>query len=141
MYRSEVLQRADAAWSEWREFLAGESAADRAGLTGADGWTLAEAVAHVARWQEWAAERIPALAAGERLQVPDIDSQNAEWAAGDRGADFVDSVSRIDRAWAGLRSAVEEVAEEHWSRTMGRLVEANTWEHYTEHQAWHPAGA
>jgi len=81
---------------------------------------------------------MPALAAGERLQVPDIDSQNAAWAGDDRGVGIEDSLSLNDGSWARLRSAVEGVPEEHWSRTIARLVEANTWAHYAEHQAWHP---
>ena len=139
--KADALARADAAWEGWRSFLAGEAEAGRTGLKGADGWTLAEAVAHVARWQGWATERLRSLPAGERIPRLDIDGQNAAWAEADSGAEFEVARVRQEDAWRRLRAEAEAVPEAKWRRLVSGTFAANTWEHYEEHLEWHPSEA
>jgi hypothetical protein len=136
--RDQAIARADATWAEWRAFLVGEAAAGRAELRGSDGWTLAEAAAHVARWQDWAVARMRGILAGERGERLEIDARNAAWAEQDRGIGFDPALQRMDTAWAALREAASAVPEPSWRRLLSVVFAANTWEHYEEHLAWHP---
>ena len=136
--KSDALARADAAWEGWRSFLARESEAGRTGLKGADGWTLAEAVAHIARWQAWAAERLRSLPAGGRTPRLEIDVQNAEWAESDRGVEFEVARGRLEDAWKRLHAEAQNIPEAKWRRLVSGTFAANTWEHYQEHLDWHP---
>jgi hypothetical protein len=139
--KAEAMAKADATWGEWREFLAGEAAAGRATTRGTDGWTLAEAAAHVARWQGWAAARMQGLLDGERIERLDVDARNAAWAADDRGIAFQPALERMDGAWAVLRKTAAEIPQARWRRMLNAVFAANTWEHYEEHLAWRdPAG-
>jgi hypothetical protein len=134
-----AIAKADAAWADWRAFLVGEAAAGRAELTGSDGWTLAEAAAHVTRWQGWAVDRIRGILVGEKAERLDIDGKNAAWAKEDRGVGFAAALERMDGAWSALRKAAIAVPEAKWRRLISAVFAANTWEHYEEHLAWHPA--
>ncbi len=127
-------------WPRWTAFLEGNGSRGRAEVRGADGWTLAEAVAHVARWQEWSVACASTLAGGATLEVIDVDGQNARWAEDDCGITFIEARARGDRAHAAFRERVASVPGEQWSLALGRLVVANTSEHYEEHMGWH-AGA
>jgi len=135
------MAKADQTWAEWRAFLAAEAAAGRAGRAGTDGWTLAEAAAHVARWQGWAATRMRSDLAGERIERLEVDANNAAWAELDRGVEFETALERMDAAWAALRKTAAGMPEEGWRRLLNAVFAANTWEHYEEHLAWRaPAG-
>jgi len=139
--KAAALAKADQTWAEWRAFLAAEAAAGRAGRAGSDGWTLAEAAAHVARWQGWAALRMRGVLAGERIERLDVNVKNAAWAEEDRGVSFVAALARMDGAWAALRKTAAGIPEERWRRLLNAVFAANTWEHYEEHLAWRtPAG-
>jgi len=136
--RDEAIAKADATWADWRGFLVREAAAGQAELKGADGWTLAEAAAHVARWQGWAADRIRGILAGERGERLEIDAKNAAWAEKDRGIAFEAALERMDGAWSLLRKTASAVPDDRWRRLISVVFAANTWEHYVEHLAWHP---
>lgn len=135
----DALAEMDAWWSRWNEFLDEQAGSDATEVAGADGWTLAEAVAHVGRWQEWSVARAATLAGGARLEQIDVDGQNAAWAEQDRGIPFAEARARGERAHAAFRGAIAGVEPQSWSRALGRLVVANTSEHYREHMAWHGA--
>jgi hypothetical protein len=137
--KDRAIIEADATWAEWRAFLVKEAAAGRADLKGADGWTLAEAAVHVARWQGWAADRIRGILAGERGERLEVDAKNAAWAEKDGGVTFEPALERSDAAWVELRRAASAVPDERWRRLIHSVFAANTWEHYEEHLAWHPA--
>jgi hypothetical protein len=137
--KAETIAKADAAWKDWHAFLVEEANAGRVGQVGTDGWTLAEAVAHVARWQDWAAGQIRAILAGERVERVEVEAKNAEWAAADREIDFATALIRMDEAWTGLRAAAESVPDDKWRRMVAAIFVANTWEHYEEHLAWRTA--
>ena len=139
--REEALREMDLSWEAWRAFLAELGARGQTTVRGSEGWTAAEAVAHVARWQAWCVGRVASLVAGERGEVPDIDAQNAAWAAQDRGIDWDAALAVADASFAAFREAVAGVSEEAWSRRLGRLVFLNTWHHYEEHMAWRAEGA
>lgn len=134
---ADALALMDAWWPRWTAFVDAEAEAGRAETRGADGWTLAEAVAHVARWQDWSVPRAETLAAGARIAEVDVDGQNAAWAEADRGLPFAEARLRADRAQAAFRQCVAAIAPARWSRALGRLVVANTSEHYHEHMGWH----
>jgi hypothetical protein len=136
--KAEAIAKADATWADWRAFLLGEAAAGRAELKGSDGWTVAEAAAHVARWQGWAVERIRAILVAERAERLDVDGKNAAWAKEDRGVAFARALERMDGAWAALRKAADAVPDAKWRRLTSAVFAANTWEHYEEHLAWRP---
>ena len=139
--KAEALAKADETWAEWRAYLVGEAAAGRAERRGSDGWTLAEAAAHVARWQGWAVARILGVLAGERIERLDVDAKNAAWAGEDREIDFRVALERMDGAWVALRKTATGTPEQRWRRLIHAVFAANTWEHYEEHLAWRtPAG-
>ena len=137
--KAEAIAKADATWADWRSFLVAEAAEGRAAMTGSDGWTLAEAAAHVARWQGWAVERIRSILIGARSERLDVDGKNAAWAKEDRGVTFEPALERMDGAWSALRKAAVAVPDAKWRRLISAVFAANTWEHYEEHLAWHPA--
>jgi hypothetical protein len=137
--KAEAIARADATWAEWRAFLVGEAAAGRADTKGSDGWTLAEAAAHIARWQGWAVARIRGILVAEKAERLDVDGKNAVWAKEDRGVAFAPALERMDGAWSTLRRAAVAVPDAKWRRLISAVFAANTWEHYEEHLAWHPA--
>ena len=137
--KTETIARAEKEFATWRSFLTDQAAKERAELKGSDGWTLAEATAHVARWQDWAARRIPAILAGERAERLDIEGNNAAWAKADRGVGFDPALERMDKAWAELHRAALAVPDERCRRLITATFVANTWEHYEEHLAWRPA--
>jgi hypothetical protein len=137
--QADAIARAEAEFAAWRTFLTEQAAQGRAGLQGSDGWTLAEATAHVARWQGWAAERTRGILAGERGEALDIEGKNAAWAKLDRDIGFDQALEQMDRAWAELHRAAKAVPEEKWRRLIIAVFAANTWEHYEEHLAWRPA--
>ena len=136
--KDQAIARADATWVDWRAFLVREAAAGRAELKGSDGWTLAEAAAHGARWQVWAADRMRGILAGERGERLQVDAKNAAWAEKDRGIAFEQALERMDGAWGELRRTASAVPDERWRRLINAVFAANTWEHYEEHLAWHP---
>ena len=137
--KAEAIAKADATWEEWRAFLVGEAGAGRADTKGSDGWTLAEAAAHVARWQGWAVERIRGILVAERSERLDVEGKNAAWAKKDRGVTFEPALKRMDDAWSALRKAAVAVPDAKWRRLISAVFAASTWEHYEEHLAWHPA--
>jgi hypothetical protein len=137
--KAQAIAKADATWAEWRAFLVGEAAAGRAELKGSDGWTLAEAAAHVTRWQGWAVDRIRGILAAERAERLDIDGNNAAWAKQDRDVAIAPALERMDSAWIALRKAAVAVPDSKWRRLISAVFAANTWEHYEEHLAWRPA--
>jgi Mycothiol maleylpyruvate isomerase N-terminal domain len=139
--KAEAIAKADAAWADWRAFLVGEAAAGRAQPRGSDGWTLAEVFAHVTRWQGWAVDRIRGILIAEKAERLDIEGNNAAWAKADRGVAFAPALERMDGAWAELRKAADAVPEARWRRLISVVFAANTWEHYEEHLAWHPAAS
>jgi hypothetical protein len=140
--KAEAIAKADQTWAEWRGFLVSEIDAKRAESRGVDGWTLAEAAAHVARWQDWAVARLRGLLAGERIERLDVDAKNAAWAEEDRGIPFQTALERMDGAWIALRKAAAGIPEARWRRLVNAVFAANTWEHYEEHLAWRtPPGA
>lgn len=136
--RQDVLAKADSAWLHWRRFLDREAEGGRAELRGTDGWTLAEAAAHVANWHALTTDRIDRLLRKEHLEKLDIDGQNQEWAAADKGISFEAAVERLERNWRRFRQMAEEIPEARWNR-LAPSIRANTWEHYDEHLAWRPA--
>ena len=138
--RAETIARAEREFIAWRGFLTDQAAKGRAELMGSDGWTLAEATSHIARWQDWAAKRIPGILAGERGERLDIEGRNAAWAKEDRGVGFDSALDRMDEAWAELQRAAEGVPDGKWRRSITTAFVANTWEHYEEHLTWRPAG-
>jgi hypothetical protein len=138
--KSETIARAESEFAGWRTFLVDQAKRGRAELRGTDGWTLAEATAHVARWQDWAARRIGGILAGERAERLDIEGKNKVWGAEDRGVEFDPALERMDQAWSELLRAARAVPEEKWRRLVQATFAANTWEHYEEHLAWRPAG-
>jgi hypothetical protein len=139
--KAQALAKADQTWIEWRAYVVGEAAGGPADRRGADGWTLAEAAAHVARWQGWAATRMRGVLAGERIERLNVDAKNAAWAEEDHGVVLQVALERMDRAWEALRKAAAAIPEERWRRLINAVFAANTWEHYEEHLAWRiPAG-
>ncbi len=93
----EAVELMDEWWPRWTAFLDEQERRGRADTAGSDGWTLAEAVAHVARWQRWSVARASTLAAGGRLEEMDIDRQNAAWAEQDRGIALAEARAKGDR--------------------------------------------
>lgn len=136
--KTETITRAENEFAVWRRFLTDQAAKRRAELKGTDGWTLAEAAAHVARWQDWAAKRILGILAGERGERLDIEGNNTAWALEDLGLEFDPALERIDNAWAELHRAAQAVPDAKWRRLVHTTFVANTWEHYEEHLAWRP---
>jgi hypothetical protein len=136
--KTDAIAKAEAAYAVWREFLTEQAAAGRAELKGADGWTLAEATAHVSHWQVWAVERLRGILAGQKGERLNVDGKNAGWAKEDRGIEFEPALERMDKAWADLRKAARAVPDEKWRRLIIAVLAANTWEHYDEHLAWRP---
>jgi hypothetical protein len=100
---------------------------------------VAEAVAHVARWQVWSLPRVAELAGGGPTVDVDVDGVNAAWAVQDRGISYEEASRRLEEAWRAFRAAAAAVPDESWSRRLTALVKANTWEHYQEHMEWRPA--
>jgi hypothetical protein len=134
---AEAVELMDEWWPRWTAFLDEEENRGRADAAGSDGWTLAEAVAHVARWHQWSVARASTLAAGGRLQEIDVDGLNAAWAEQDRGIAFAEARARGDQAHRAFRERIASIPPESWSRALGRLVVANSSEHYQEHMGWH----
>mgnify|MGYP001483032859 CR=1 FL=1 len=138
--RQEALDLLDEWWPVWTAFLDELAARGEAEKVGREGWSAAEAVAHVARWQAWSVSRVAQLAAGERLAEVDIDGQNAGWAEEDRGISWAQARALAETSQAAFREAVAGVPEEGWRRSLGRLVVANSSEHYQEHMDWRATG-
>ena len=65
--------------------------------------------------------------------------KNAAWAKEDLGVTFEPALERMDSAWSALRKAAVAVPDAKWRRLISAVFAANTWEHYEEHLAWHPA--
>ncbi len=131
-----ALALIDEWWPAWNAFLDEQAARHGEGERGADGWTLAEAIAHVARWHQWCVARIAHLADGGRVDNLDVDGMNAAWAAEDQGISLADARARAADAHAAFRQAVAAVPAERWTPILGRLVRANSSEHYQEHMGW-----
>ena len=119
--KAAAITKGDATWKDWRAFLVGEAAA------------------HVTRWQDWAVARIRGILAAEKAERLDIEGNNAAWAKADRGVAFEPALEKMDSAWSELRKAAVAVPHSKWRRLINAVFAANTWEHYEEHLAWHPA--
>jgi len=139
--KAAVLRRADAAWEKWSEYVANEADAGRVAVRGADGWTLPEALAHVARWHVWGVGRIGQVLAGAAPEPLDVDGINERWMDEDREIGYEDAWGRQQAAWQRLRGAVEAVPDQRWNHLLTEIVKANTWEHYDEHMGWRPGAA
>jgi hypothetical protein len=133
--KPQALAKSDQAWQTWLAFV--DRNANYLGR-GTDGWTLAEAIAHVAHWQEWATTRIQHVLDGGNLgeDLP-VDEMNAQWAAEDAGITYRLAVDRMKAAWSKLRLKIEQTPEERWNDGLTDIVQSNTWDHYAEHTAWH----
>lgn len=131
---AELLERMRAGWRRFR------GAAARIGLTPlgertAAGWTYKGLLWHAAKWMEAAAAELPVRLDGRRGDAPDVDAENARAAGEAASRTAHEVVNRLDRAYRAIRDAVRALPpEREVPFLVVRLVVAETYEHFRQHQ-------
>jgi len=127
---ADIVARIEAAWADWLDAIAGLDDAACAEPDTASGWSVAQAMAHVALWDHLAAENAERRAGGGPPRRLDFDAVNA-LAARDR----------IRQPTAAARVEMLTTHAEMLVR-LARLgaidpawVAVDTWDHYPEHTA------
>jgi len=135
--REELLRREE---EHWRSLAAaiGSVPADRRTEPGVvPGWSVRDLVWHCARWSDYAAERLRAIASGTyvREDHPDAfyDDLNARWAEEAAGVDWDTAASGLIAARNRARAAFEALAQPDADAFEWFTDEAA--EHYSEHAA------
>lgn len=125
-----IIARIETAWAGWLDAIAGLDDAACSVPDTASGWSVAQAMAHVALWDRLAADNADRRAAGGPPRHVDFDALNAR-AADDRASQSA-AAARIEmlttHAELLLRLARLGSVEPAW-------VAVDTWDHYPEHAA------
>ena len=103
-----------------------------------DGWTLLEAVAHIAAWHRLAADRLERLASGEQPGVPDVDAFNARARADTQGRSWDGVQAEAGSAREAFLAAVARTPDDLLAAHDGLgayIVGSNGSWHYEEHLA------
>jgi hypothetical protein len=142
MRRERLLQRLDAAWTDFTDSYAGLPEADLlvAGVTKT--WSVRDIIVHVTTWEEEAVKHLPAVMAGRRpprysVTYGGIDAFNALMTA--RKKDL--SLTELLRQQAAVHRQVIRIIERAPDDQLGsesrfrRRLRADTYGHYPRHAA------
>ena len=147
MNTSQVLQRLDAAWSEFEESYAGLSDAELL-MPGVQGdWSVRDIIAHVTWWEEEALKHLPLILQGGRpprysVTYGGIDAFNALMTGQRRDLPLAEVLRQHDEVHARLVEYVRAAPEAQFTREtrFRRRLRLDTYGHYPLHaraiQAW-----
>lgn len=135
---SEILERIETTYAQLLNEL--QSLSDEELLTrGVTGkWSGKDVMAHVARWEDTAAEAIELHLRGERIEgnYRDIEAWNARWAEQDRDVRLDRIKQRFEESHRRLMDLLHRLSAEQWDRYIQAWVNGATWHHYEEHAEW-----
>jgi uncharacterized protein (TIGR03083 family) len=113
------------------------------------GWSVKDALAHIAAWERACTTWLDAIARGEtpgRPEVQDVDGTNARFFEEARDSALADVTAESARSYQAIVEAVERLSdaeladEKHFGWPTSRVASANTDDHYREHiaqiEAW-----
>lgn len=135
-----LLARSDEGWASFRRAINAvpQDAWDDEVASG--GWTRRKMLNHVRVWHELTASRLASFR--QTGTVPaleeDVDSINARAAADAdvRSRELI--LSDLDRSYADVRSAIEQLGDQDLTAADGwvpNVIAGNTFGHYDEHRA------
>ena len=142
MNRTQLLNRVERAWAEFRESYAGlpEPEVLRSGVTGL--WSVRDIIAHVTWWEEEALTHLPLILAGERpprysVVYGGIDAFNALMTERRKHLSLADVLREQDRTHRRLIELIERVPEDQIQRETRwrRRLWLDTYGHYPKHAA------
>lgn len=135
--RRAAMEQFEASWQRLRERFSELAEQDRAGQRRDGPVAVAQAMAHVAHWDEAMAHVLDERRAGRDIgeQFRDRDGEwNARWLADDLYLSLEDAQRRLDEAHAARRAALESLDDELWDAA-GRDFVAGGINHYEDHFA------
>ncbi len=159
MERSELLARLQSSRAEWDALIASVPPERLLDPVWADGWTIKDIVALVDFYEWWVAEFIRTRdwpVVDPSVHTEDLEARNTalyelnknrelEEVLGESASihnGLVDAFSNLTDAEYNDRALLFPPPDEHW--TLARMVEGNTWDHYTQHipqiRTWLDAG-
>jgi hypothetical protein len=113
------------------------------------GWSVKDALAHIAAWERLCTSWLAVIARGEtpdRPEVEDVDGANARFYEEARDSALADVMTESARSYQAIVEAVEQLSpadladEKHFGWPTSRVVSGNTDDHYREHiaqiEAW-----
>ena len=151
MERAELLAEVEKGWRNWQGLLAGLTPDQMVepGLPG--GWTVKDAIAHIAFYEEWVGDFIRTRswppARHPSLDTPDMDARNDAFYELNKDRPLNDVLEESHRVHTMLVDAISALtdAEYHDRDLLGtppdeeweleKMVDGNTFKHYPEHAA------
>ncbi len=113
------------------------------------GWSVKDALAHIAAWERLCTSWLDAIARGEtpaRSEVQDVNATNARFYEQARATALADVMTESARSYQAIVEAVERLPaadladEKRFGWPTARVVSGNTDDHYREHiaqiEAW-----
>jgi len=140
MNTRQVLDRLDAAWTDFEDSYAGLTTAQllTAGVTGA--WSVRDIIAHVTWWEEEALKHLPLVREGGRpprysVTYGGIDAFNALMTDQRRHVSLAEVLRQHDAVHARLVEYVRAAPEELFTREtrFRRRLRLDTYAHYPIH--------
>jgi hypothetical protein len=160
MERDELLAEVERGWREWQDLLASLTPEQlvEPGLPG--GWTVKDAIAHIAFYEEWVGDFIRTRtwppAKDPSLDTPDMDARNDAFYELNKHRALDEVLAESHRVHAMLVDAVSALTDEEYHDrdllgtppdeewALERMIDGNTFKHYPEHAAvireWLAAG-
>jgi hypothetical protein len=139
---TQLLNRVERAWSEFKESYAGlpEPEVLRSGVAGR--WSVRDIIAHVTWWEEEALTHLPLILAGGRpprysVRYGGIDAFNALMTERKKGLSLAEVLREQDRTHRRLIELIERVPEDQIRRETRwrRRLWLDTYGHYPKHAA------
>jgi hypothetical protein len=142
MRRERLLQRLDAAWTDFTSSYAGLPEADLlvAGVTKT--WSVRDIIVHVTTWEEEAVKHLPAVLAGRRpprysVTFGGIDAFNALMTARKKDLPLAELLRRQSAVHRRVIRLVERAPEDQLASDsrFRRRLRLDTYGHYPRHAA------
>ncbi len=142
MNRTQLLEKLERAWTDFRESCSGLTDAEllTPGVTGA--WSVRDIIAHVTTWEEEALKHLPVILEGGRtprysVAYGGIDAFNALMTERKAGLSLAEVLRQQGEVHRRLVALVESTPEEQVRREtrFRRRLRLDTYDHYPKHAA------
>lgn len=151
MQRDELLAAVEQGWREWQSFLALLTPRQMVDPGMANGWSVKDAIAHIAFYEDWVGTFIRTRtwprARHPSLDTWDMDERNDAFFALNKDRDLDDVLAESERVHGALVKAISALTDnkyhdrnllgtppdDEWS--IEKMVDGNTFRHYPEHIA------
>src|SRR5262245_35569933 len=147
MNRSQLLEKLEKRWTEFKESYAGlsDSQMTESGVTGL--WSVKDIIAHVTWWEEEALKHLPLITKGGRprtyaAEYGGIDAFNALMTEQKRRLSLSEILRQQNKTHRQLVHYIESVPEEQFTSDtrFRRRLRLDTYNHYPKHvkaiRAW-----